>query len=763
MSLSEEQIYQFANVTVDRSRECVLRAGEERHLRQKAFQVLTILLERRGQLVSKDELFGTVWSNTAVTDDVLVQCVSEIRQAIGDDTRNPKFIKTVPKSGYRFIGAVDEIYDGLAIDKPLEGGPERNNISQPLLSKTEKRRRYFLIPILLFFLVALIYGGWAFRPSTNVGNPFDGRKSVAVLFFENQSQSSDFEWLREGLADMLIAGLSRSEKLNLVGRDQLRDLADRSSSTNTRVSDVARQSRAEFLVSGTFAQIGDSVRIDVQLHDGKTGSLMTTETLIVEKAEKLLSQVDLLSLRISNRLNAAPTESREIATVMTDNLEAYRYYSLGVEKAHALHSAEAVELLEKAVTLDPAFAMAYGRIGYTYAVSAGELQKGKPYLERAFQLSARLTEKDRMNIIAWYALANQDFATAVASYRQIIQRFPFEIEAYGRLSHLLRGEGQIDEASEELRSGLALDPDAKDLYNIQGSILSGKGQHAEAINAHERYVALAANEPNAYDSLGLSYQWSGNYEKAIANYDRALELDPKFEIARIHLAHTFIRQGKYDQALKAFEQYLTNAVSDREKLRGINALAYIYLEKGDLGSAKRFAAKAVAISPTDAWPSYLIAVSLGENEQKAQYEKLLIDSSEYIDRGTRANPRIGLNYRGQIALNNGRNEQAIEYFKRAIAAPPPTWNLQDFEDCLGIALLRLGRLDEAIAEFQRIVVLNSNYPLVYFHLAEAYAAKGMFRESRESYTKFLDVWKDADGDVPQVLKAKSHLKQVSSN
>lgn len=182
---------------------------------------------------------------------------------------------------------------------------------------------------------------------------------------------------------------------------------------------------------------------------------------------------------------------------MTNNLEAYRYYSLAIEKTQALHNQEAVELLEKAVALDADFAMAHARIGYVYALSWGLAEKGKPHLERAFRLSERLTEKDRLNIAAWYATANLDCPNAIRAFREIINRYPSETEAYWRLARLQAGEEQMNEAVETLKQGLAIDSEAKDVYNTLGNTLSAMGRHSEAQTAHERYVALASNEPNA--------------------------------------------------------------------------------------------------------------------------------------------------------------------------------------------------------------------------------------------------------------------------
>jgi len=772
MQYPERQSYRFGDIEVDLSRGCLLLNGEERHLRQQAFQVLVYLLERRERLVSKGELFEIVWKNTAVTDDVLVQCVTEIRRVIGDDPHRPRFIKTVPKTGYRFIGEVIEFPNTYTeeitrvefeIEEEIEPPAPSLGIRYVLV-RSPKASYAAAATIASVFLLAL-YFVWPMTSKISnaaISAP-DGKKAVAVLFFENQSKTVDFDWLREGLADMLAAGLSRSDKLTVLSREHLHSTLDRSNSAAANVSvenavEIARQSRAEFLVSGSFAQIGQSVRIDVRLHDGKSGQLMTTESLTVERAEQLLSQIDMLSLKISRRLGAVPTENRDIASVMTDNLEAYRYYSLGVEKAQAYHTDEAVELLQKAVALDPEFAMAHARIGYAYAVENGFLDKGKPYLERAFQQSGRLTEKDRMNIAAWYAIAHKDFQMAIAAYREIIQRFPFEVEAYVRLSMLLRGEERFDDAIAVIQQGLAIDADAKDLHNKLGNILSGQGKHAEAIKAHQRYVTLAPDEPNAYDSLGLSYQWSGDYLKAKENFDYALKLDPKFEIGIIHLANLFIRQGNYTNAIAAFNRYI-NAVSNEEaKTRGLNSIAFVHLQMGDLNSAEKAANRSISIKIDGIWYAYLIAARRGETAKMARLEQQILDDfAKYVDRGTRPNLRFEQYYRGTIALSKGRNDEAIEHFRQALRHQPPTWHHDDFEDCLGRAFVNLGRYDEAIAEFQRILKINPNYPLAAFHLAEAYRAKGLAIEADSFYRTFLDIWKDADADIPEVKAARRQL------
>ena len=114
-------------------------------------------------------------------------------------------------------------------------------------------------------------------------------------------------------------------------------------------------------------------------------------------------------------------------------------------------------------------------------------------------------------------------------------------------------------------------------------------------------------------------------------------------------------------------------------------------------------------------------------------------------------------YQASFDLKGGRPDEAIAHFKEVLKHRPPTWNIDSFEDCLANAYLDLGRLDEAIAEYERVLRLNPNYPLVPYHLAQAYERKGQPDQARASYERFLQIWQDADSDIPEVVSARKAL------
>ena len=364
--------------------------------------------------------------------------------------------------------------------------------------------------------------------------------------------------------------------------------------------------------------------------------MLTAERLVVDKPGQILTQVDLLSFKLRTYLGAASQleANNRVESVMTNNLEAFRYYSLGVEKANLLRSEEAQALFAKAIALDPNFAMAPARIGYVVGVIGNQPGRAKPYLQKAFQLSDRLTEKDRLQIQAWYATVNFDYATAIDAFRRLVSAHPLEVEAYRRLAALLKGEERFLEAIEVLKQALVIDAGAKDLYNGLGSLYSLQGRPDEAIAMFQRYVQLAPDEPNSHDSLGLGYQWAGRCEEAIQEYERSLALKPDFEIAIVHLANLYFHHGRYRAAIEQYTRYIKVAPSSAERARGYFGLGYIELRRGNFKQAARAAAQALKHDKVALDLPYLLALNKDDLSTAARL-KAEIEKRSTFDRGAR--------------------------------------------------------------------------------------------------------------------------------
>jgi tetratricopeptide (TPR) repeat protein/DNA-binding winged helix-turn-helix (wHTH) protein len=776
--------YRIDGILLDPARSCLVSEEREIHLRQKAFLVLQHLLQQRHRLVSKDELLDRIWADTAVTEDALVQCIVDVRRALGDNSREPRYVRTVPKRGYRFVGPVEELpWPPVVEPAPqaatLDIGPEGDGPSGPpatarqvaMETRTGGGRPTW--PAVAAGLLILASGAWSIlapeRPAAEVRLARDpGRRALAILPFENRSGAIGLEWLREGLADMLINDLARSPGVNVLSRHQTAALLERSGYGLAvplpldAALDVARRSDADAVVLGAYAGIGEKLRVDAAIHDVATGRLLATESLVLDRADTILTSVDLLSLRLARALGLSnrPPATPDFAAVMTSDLQAYRFYSLGLQKADALHNADAISLFEQAIARDPEFAMAHARIGYAYGLTWNFADKALPYLERAFKLQHRLTERDRLYISAWHAIIRLETGTAEDMLRAILRRYPDDPEPYVRLSRLLEGEDRLDEAIAVLKDGLVAHPDSPELFHALSNNLSVRGLHAEAIEAGRRYVALAPAEPNAYDALGLAYQWAGRYEEGIESYERALQLKPDFDLALVHLGNTYYQLGRYRQALAVFDRFV-QAAQDREAARGHLSAALVELRLQDIRSAETRADLAVRLSPRALAGRFLVALERGDKATARRLAAALHDDIRLPARGGRANERHVAYREGRLAQLTGRIDAAGEAFRRAVATRPPTWDIDPMEDCLALWYLDTGKVDAAISELDRILAVNPRYPLARYHLGLAYEKKGRLEPARDAYAQFLVEWRGADPDIRELGDARARLQSVS--
>src|SRR5581483_8025452 len=298
-------IYRLDDIEVDPSRGSLTRGGRELYLRQQAFQVLLYLLDERQRLVTKEELIHGIWRDSTITDKALMQCVADISNVLGDDVHHPRFIRTFPKIGYRFIGPVEErfIGDTQAGNASSSASATKNPIpsseSRPFLNSTEYlaflpgqprlapsqgpstgtssrfrfSRKIAVIAGLLILLIIGSVAGWRIarsfsRPAVITIPQVPGKKSIIVMFLANRS-GTDLN--RDELTELLINDLSLSDKLIVLKRPQLYSLL---SATGHRASDnlglqdalsVARQSKAQAAIVGTVSGKPDHNRLTTQL------------------------------------------------------------------------------------------------------------------------------------------------------------------------------------------------------------------------------------------------------------------------------------------------------------------------------------------------------------------------------------------------------------------------------------------------------------------------------------------------------------------
>jgi DNA-binding winged helix-turn-helix (wHTH) protein/tetratricopeptide (TPR) repeat protein len=748
-SVPAQLIYRVNDLELDIARGCLSRNGEEIHLKPKAFQILVYLMAHRERLVSKEELLDQFWKDTAVSDDILAQSIAEVRRALGDSSRDSIYLKTFPKRGYRFVAGVQEVRpEGLIATEQITTVQVREEYSD------EGSRRFGLRWLVAGTLVLAALGVlvWWWQAHPGLPAPAGGKRQIAVLRFENRTGQGDLDWLADGLPDMLTTTLSRSPMLDVLSREQVGLWMGHANEARLKgAMDLARRSQAQIAILGSFARLGAKVRIDAQVYDGRKGSLLTAESIVAENAEQILTQVDSMAARLVVHLSGRPPREKgpTLSSLMTDNLQAYRYYSLGLRKAETFQTHEAVELLKRAAALDPNFAMAYARIGYAYLLSSSNLEEGRLYLEKAYQMAGKLTDKDRRYILAWYAIANQDYPDAIRKYSELIENYPYESEAYHQLARLLRGESRHEEAAGVLRRGLTIYPDESELWNALAAVSSEMGRHEEAIRMAQRFAELEPGEANAYDTLGLAYEFAGSYEKALEAFSKALSIKPDFEIAGLHRANVYAAMGREKDALRECQDRSAAAQSGFDRWRYGSQAAWIYWRRGAIGRARAAILKADQDQPKghESWnPAELLVASGPATGTK--------EITPVPGRASRFGLRTQFFFAAQDARRRNRPEEMVANLREALRYRPEWGSSEPLEDALADGYMALGRLDEAIAEYERGLKLFPGTALAHFHLAEAYRRKANSAGAKTQFRQFLDLWKHADPSLPELAEAR---------
>jgi tetratricopeptide (TPR) repeat protein/DNA-binding winged helix-turn-helix (wHTH) protein len=765
--LPQVALYRFNGFELDPGRRCLRRYGVELHLRHKTFEVLQHLVQHPDRVVEREELIQQVWGGTAVSDDTLSQCIKEIRKALDDHSPERPFIKTVSGHGYRFMAPVEPVFPAPA--GPAQAAPPATTLLlAPEYSRLTSSKRWVWLAaagIVLVGALGLLLTRLAEEQKEAGGSSSQVPRVVAVMPFRNLNADPELRWLEDGLAGMLTSELMAFRRLHVVGRRQLDMVLDRMALRAPQALpvkdalEVGRRARADTVMLGSFVRLGSHLRIDVAIHQVGSGTLIASERLIAQPPEQILTELDLLGFKLAARMGLqrdSGASDFRLAEATTSNLEAYRYYSLALEQTRGFHNREAIELLKQAIALDPGFAMAHARIGYAYGISWNFREQARPYLERAFRMSNRLSERDRRSISAWYAIMLEDYSGAAQALHQLLRDYPDDLDARLVLGRLLHALGRYQAAIQVLSEGLILAPEIGDLYNAMISSYASLGRHDESIRMAERYVALEPDEANAYDSLGLAYHAAGRFQDALAQYEQARSRAPGFEVAIVHRANTLLQLGRYREALRGYQDYLAHAPSEWERARAFECIAWVHLRRGELELADRAAAAASRFLCSG--NSVLVALERGDWERAERSSHCLLEPQSYNGRGVPLSLRVMHAALIRLALQRGTGAEAIALARKLLRAPPTFWHVRNYEDALAEVFMELGRWREAAREYQRALRMTPNDALATFNLAQAYERLGRPAVARPIYQQFLKLWSHADPELAEYQIARQRLQ-----
>ncbi|RMF57936.1 MAG: hypothetical protein D6748_10055 [Calditrichaeota bacterium] len=388
--------------------------------------------------------------------------------------------------------------------------------------------------------------------------------TLAVNYFKNNTGEPSLNWLRRGVADMLISELSQSPYLNIISTKELINIASQSGLKKNDLENLvsaiftARKAGAEVFLGGQVFNEPGQLCVELELYDVSSGQLIRREKVFGRNLENIFTMVDELSQRVRSNIQG-DLENLEQSNVtlsnMTTSLEAFRHYSEALENMEKFLQPEAIKSLKKALYFDSTFAVAYLKLA-EIKLNSGQENEGARLLRKAKNYPEKLSEVDKISLRLLQARVSRDYDQLIPILKEGVRLLPNNAELRRQLAVYYRNFGFLDQALEEFEIALALSPGQKTLYNELGYVFAKRGDFSTALKYFEKYQKLAPEEPNPYDSKGEILMEAGRFNEAIVQLQTALEKWPNFPYSRSRLADIYTELGNYDKAIGYLDEAL---------------------------------------------------------------------------------------------------------------------------------------------------------------------------------------------------------------
>jgi len=521
--------YEFADFLLDPAEQLLSRSnGDAVPLTPKAFLTLLVLLQNSGRTVEKEELLKEVWPGTFVEEGNLTVTIFMLRKSLGEGKTEPKYIKTVPRRGYRFVAPVREV--------------------QALGQQTRPARSHLT--------------------TTQAGD--DERVSVAVLPLLNVSGDASAEYLSDGITESIINTLSQLPALRVLARSTV----FRYKGLDVDPISVGREMNVRAVLSGRLIQLGDSLIIRTELVDAENGWQLWGEQYN-RKTSDILSVQEEISRHISEKLRTrlSGAEEERLAKRHTSSTEAYQTYLKGRyhwNKRSQEGIEKGIEYFKEAIALDPAYALAYAGLADSYALlgaveyaalSPSEaMQQAREATLKALEIDDTLAEAHAS--FAYVRIFDWNWPEAEREYLRSIELNPNYATARHWYAHYLTAMGRQTEAVIQIKLARELDPLSLPINAGMGWHYYLTRQYEEAIREYGKTLELNENFYMAHFLLGMTYEKVGRYDDALVSYERAITLSGGSPAMLAAPGHAYAMLGRRDEARQVLAEL--HALSARQ-------------------------------------------------------------------------------------------------------------------------------------------------------------------------------------------------------
>ena len=570
------------------------KSGSKVRLEGQPFQILALLLERPGELVTREELEQKLWAPGTFVDfeHSINAAVKRLREVLGDSADRPHFIETLPRRGYRFIYPVDAV---------------------PAATLVRPAARWWLasgvvaslgIAAVLGILLAANYSGLRGRLLPVTVAP--RIESLTVLPLENLTGDPEQEYLVDGIHDELITQLAQIRSLKVISRYSAIQIRQQKGKS---LREIARELGVEAVMEGTVQRAGDRIHMSVQLIRAQDDRHLWAHSYECDLRDILSLQRE-VARQVAREIKAdlTPGEQAHFASARPLNPEAYERYLKGRFLLSQWGTQEnirkAIGYFEEAVQKEPTYAAAYAATAFGYLQLAAALVEAVPPREvlpkaRAAALKALEldeTSSEAYEVLGWIALAyDWDWEGAERAFRRAIELNPSYPPPYMWLSQYLNVAGQhqealalirnaqrldplsphiqwslaetsmlagaVEQSAEQCEKGLDLHPDFWPLHTLLGEIYLRQGKHDLALESLERGVEISRHHPHALAVLGSTYALSGRRPESLKVLAELKELSQRRYLSPANIARVYASLGENEQALTWLEKAYTERSS----------------------------------------------------------------------------------------------------------------------------------------------------------------------------------------------------------
>jgi len=679
--------------------------------------------------------------------------------------------------------------------------------------------------IVAFAAIAVI--AWRILPRKRTVLPAGGKPVLAVMFFKNSTGEKAFDVWREGLSTALISGLAQSKYIRVLPANDIYgimkrlNLLDAASYTTEDLKKAAAAGKANHVVSGSLSKAGDTFRIDYSLQDlAQEKTLGSGNVKGTGESSILASLLDEMTRKIKADLHFTAKEiatdiEKGVGKITTNSAEAFKFYVEGRRLHQILQYRESIAFMEKALALDPAFAMAYRSIAISYS-NMGFSDRRREYLEKALQYADRLSDPEKYMIQGQYAQSQGKTPEAIEAFKKGLELYPGD-EAFSiNLADLYNGLEEFAKGAEILEVPRKNQSLNYLVYDNLAVSYAGLNDYDQAVSVLNESMSKAGDLAATHLSLALRCAQSGKLDVALAEVDKAFSLNPNNKnsilnkgdilyykndlaaaekeyrsllaaaepeikrLAMIRIAYLQLARGQFHKAIEQYEQTITLAEKTGEKTWAVQARqnqSYLFTILKDYQKALAYnndVLKYAAENKSLAWNRSGLSMRSNilaelrffpEALKTAEELKKLYDSD--------LNAKLIRNYyaiMSKIELERNDYEKAIDYGEDSLALysygelakPASIYYIS------GQARYRRGDLEKARDVYERIPALTTGrltsgdiYARSFYWLGKIYERLGNKTKTLENYRKFLDLWKDADLGQPELADARKRLADVS--